>query len=157
MKSLSSFFLRFRAALPVETLRTMGVLLLREAVALSLFSLAALLSLESLLPGTVSLRESMIFFILGIACVLVVEQRLSGTISPIREKTRARTSKRMRVLFVGFILWSAFLLGNALFNFHPAVILAVLLLTIPVLVLFFGMAFGDRRHKKDFMSKEESL
>ena len=140
----------------METLRIMGVLLLREAVALSLFSLAILLSLESLLPGTVSLRESMIFFILGIACVLVVEQRLSGTLSPVEHKTRS-SSKRMRVLFVGFIVWSAFLLGNALFSFHPAVILAVLLLTVPILILFFGMAFGDRSGRKDFKSREELL
>ena len=156
MKFLSTFLIRFRMALPMETLRIMGVLLLREAVALSLFSLAILLSLESLLPGTVSLRESMIFFILGIACVLVVEQRLSGTLSPVEHKTRS-SSKRMRVLFVGFIVWSAFLLGNALFNFYPAVILAVLLLTVPILILFFGMAFGDRSGRKDFKSREELL
>ena len=156
MKFLSPFLIRFRMALPMETLRIMGVLLLREAVALSLFSLAILLSLESLLPGTVSLRESMIFFILGIACVLVVEQRLSGTLSPVEHKTRS-SSKRMRVLFVGFIVWSAFLLGNALFSFHPAVILAVLLLTVPILILFFGMAFGDSDSKKDFKNGKGSL
>lgn len=156
MKFLLPFLIRFRTTLPMETLRIMGVLLLREAVALSLFSLAILLSLESLLPGTVSLRESMIFFILGIACVLVVEQRLSGTLSPVEHKTRS-SSKRMRVLFVGFIVWSAFLLGNALFNFYPAVILAVLLLTVPILILFFGMAFGDRSGRKDFKSREELL
>lgn len=133
----------------IETLRVIVVLLLREALMLSLFSLAILLSLESLLPGTVSLRESMIFFILGIACMLVVERKISDTISLSSiQNPHQGASKRMRVLFFGFVLWAAFLLGNALFNFHPAIIAVILLFIVPILILFFDMAFGDRSRTK---------
>ncbi len=140
--SVKSFFEK-------EELRMIAVLLSREAIALALFSLAILLSLESLLPGTVSLRESMLFFVLGIAGVILIDRHLSSTLqSASLQSISVPASGKTRTLFWGFILWAAFLLGNALFGFHPAIIFILLLITTPLLALFFDMAFG-RKNKYD--------
>lgn len=145
MKKLLPSRISAKAFLGRGELRVIATLLSREAIALSLLSLAILLSLESLLPGTVSLRESMLFFILGIAGALLVERRLSSSLQSILpQNASASPSWKTRVLFWGFIIWSAFLLGNALFGFHPALILIILLVIIPLLALFFDMAFGKR-------------
>lgn len=145
MKKLLPSRISVKAFFGREELRVIATLLSREAIALSLLSLAILLSLESLLPGTVSLRESMLFFILGIAGALLVERRLSSSLQSILpQNASASPSRKTRVLFWGFILWSAFLLGNALFGFHPALILIILFVTTPLLALFFDMAFGKR-------------
>lgn len=130
-----------------EELRIIVVLLLRETIALSLFSLAILLSLESLLPGTVSLRESMLLFIIGIAGTLLVERKLSSILKPESSSCKDAShqlpaQKKQTFLFWGFIIWSAFLLGNALFGFHPAIILILLIITTPLLAIFFDITFG---------------
>ncbi|MFZ1736282.1 MAG: hypothetical protein WBC29_04145 [Candidatus Moraniibacteriota bacterium] len=143
MKKFSLSRASMKAFFEKEELRMIAVLLSREAIALSLFSLAILLSLESLLPGTVSLRESMLFFVLGIAGAILIERRLSSTLQTTSlQEVSVPTSGKTRILFWGFILWAAFLLGNALFGFHPAIIFILLLITTPLLALFFNMAFG---------------
>ncbi len=143
MKKISLSRIPIKAFLEKEELRMIAVLLSREAIALSLFSLAILLSLESLLPGTVSLRESMLFFVLGIAGAILVERRLSKTLQPASlQGALAPTSGKTRALFWGFIFWATFLLGNALFGFHPAIILILLLITTPLLAIFFDITFG---------------
>ncbi|QQR77898.1 MAG: hypothetical protein IPJ67_02020 [Candidatus Moraniibacteriota bacterium] len=143
MKKFSLSRASMKAFFEKEELRMIAVLLSREAIALSLFSLAILLSLESLLPGTVSLREGMLFFVLGIAGAILIERRLSSTLQATSlQEVSVPASGKMRILFWGFILWAAFLFGNALFGFHPAIIFILLLITTPLLALFFNMAFG---------------
>ncbi len=146
MKASLSFSMIKNVAKKEEP-RIIATLLSREAIVLALFSLAMLLSMESLLPGTVSLRESMIFFILGIATILIAERYLSKTLKP--ESLSALSppsSGKTRVFFWGFIAWSAFLIGNALFGFHPAIIALLLLITAPLLALFFGVAFESGKN-----------
>lgn len=136
-----------RKILVSKEIRVIFLLLLREAMLLSLLSLALLLSLESLLPGTVSLRESMIFFILGISCMILAERHFShfhGVPPQADASPKKSTSRRMRMLFIGFVLWAIFLLGNALFGFHLATVSIVLIMTIPILSLFFDMTFNSR-------------
>lgn len=143
MKKFSLSRASMKAFFEKEELRMIAVLLSREAIALSLFSLAILLSLESLLPGTVSLREGMLFFVLGIAGTILIERRLSSTLQATSlQEVSVPASGKTRILFWGFILWAAFLSGNALFGFHPAIIFILLLITTPLLALFFNMAFG---------------
>lgn len=143
MKTFALSRASIKALFEKEELRMMAALLSREAIALSLLSLAILLSLESLLPGTVSLRESMLFFILGIAGGILIERRLPSALQPKSPQKKSTTSvKGKRALFWCFILWAAFLFWNSLFGFHPVLILIILLITTPLLALFFDMAFG---------------
>ncbi len=136
-RSLKKFF-------SAKELRILTVLLLREALALALFSLVAILSLESILPGTVSLRESTLFFILGIALSLSLEQTFAKTI-PIIQETSApkneRANKRARFLFVGFFLWATILFGNSLLGFHPVIVVGTLFAMLGLLWTFFGITF----------------
>lgn len=137
MKSLK-FFSSVWAALRSKEVRILGVLLLREALILSLLSLAIFLSLESILPGTVSLRAGILFFITGIAFALFLEHSLLKTVSFPIEITRANTKSR-RGFFILFFLWASFLLGNSLYGFHIGIIVILILITLPLLWIFFTL------------------
>lgn len=126
--------------LGVREFRMLVILLLREAIALALFSLAAILSLESILPGTISLRESVLFFILGTAFALSLERILSKTLPPTRE-TPVHTSTKTRFLIWGFFLWTTILFANALLGFHPAIIAGTVVLTMILFRAFFVALF----------------
>lgn len=137
MKSFT-FFSSARSVLQSKEARILGVLLLREALMLSLFSLAIFLSLESILPGTVSLRTGVLFLIVGIALALFFERSLLKTVS-LPVETASASIKNKPVFFGLFFFWVAFLLGNSLFGFHVGIIAILLFVTLPLLWVFFTL------------------
>jgi hypothetical protein len=126
-----------RALLQTKEARFVTARLLYEALVLSLVALAALLSLESILPGTISLRTGVLFFILGIAILLVAERALSRALPELKNSSSGYSPKKKRFFLGLFSFWILFLLGNSLLGFHPSIVISIILLTFPLLWLFF--------------------
>lgn len=125
--------------------KTVANILLREGILLSLGTLAILLTLEGLLPGTVSLRIGVLFFILVISIALFAKYALSREHSVLSTKKTRNIPPKIRKLILGFsILWVAFLLGNSLIGFHLAFIATTLAITMPLLKIFLDME-NDRQ------------
>lgn len=132
MNLLPRFIHRLRLPRPSENARTALSILLRDIAKLSLLSLAIALSFESILPGTVSVRYTVIFFVFGSVLALLIEQRVGA----IRKMPPAPSRSRRiadSVLLVSFLMWAAFVFGNALIGFRLEVVLALLVITFPLL------------------------
>lgn len=136
MKSPEFFAKTFHSLRSTEA-NVVAVTLLREGIFLSLGSLVILLSLEGLLPGTVSLRTGILFFILLISIALLAERTLSSTLPATSiENTRTLPTKMEHAISILFFTWATFLLGSSLIGFHPVLIIVILIVTIPLLRVF---------------------
>ncbi|QQS20636.1 MAG: hypothetical protein IPL87_03635 [Candidatus Moraniibacteriota bacterium] len=126
--------------------------LVRDAIFLSLIALIGILSLESILPGTISLRFGIVFFSAGILLLLLAEQALAPhTLPPPKEKI---PSKRWgRILFFG---WSVFLFANALVGFHPIVLLFSVLATLLSFRLLLTEYQEEKTTEKNSLVPKES-
>lgn len=133
MKSPEFFAKTFHLFRSTEA-SAVAVILLREGIFLSLGALIILLSLEGLLPGTVSLRTGILFFILLISIALLAERTLShGLPAASIENTRTLPKKTRRAISILFVTWTTFLIGSSLIDFHFTLIIAILAITIPLL------------------------
>lgn len=136
MKSPEFFAKTFHSLRSTEA-NVVAVTLLREGIFLSLGALIILLSLEGLLPGTVSLRTGILFFILLISIALLAERTLSSTLPATSiENTRTLPKKMEHAISILFFTWTTFLLGSSLIGFHPVLIIVILIVTIPLLRVF---------------------
>lgn len=126
-------------------------LLLREIVVILVFTIAIFLTLESILPGTVSVRMFILFFILGISVALVAESSVSKTIPEIQNRENANKknfhflhgSKKEIFLSVMLFSWVTFLIGSSSIGFPPAIIVILIIFTSLILWLFFKIIFDS--------------
>lgn len=131
-----------------QELRLVLLLLLHEGIILSLIALAAILSLESILPGTISLRYGSIFFIIGIGIALSLERSLAASLpTETFEQKKSRSPFATRLFFFGFLLWATFLFGNALIGFHPFIIPGLVLCAGILALTLFDEVFSEKQKK----------
>lgn len=130
------FLTRSAAFIRREELRLLARLLIRESMTLSLIALVFALSLESILPGTVSLRFGIIFFVMGILLAVALENALAHNSKNTPHKKESLRTKRF--LIIALFAWSIFIFGNALIGFHPVIIAVVLVMMISLVSLLFG-------------------
>lgn len=131
-----------------QELRLVLLLLFHEGITLSLIALAAILSLESILPGTISLRYGSIFFIIGIGVALSLERSLAASLpTEAFEQKKSRSPFAPRLFFFGFLLWAMFLFGNALIGFHPFIIPGLVLCAGILAFTLFDEVFSEKQKK----------
>ncbi len=131
-----------------QELRLVLFLLFHEGITLSLIALAAILSLESILPGTISLRYGSIFFIIGIGIALSLERSLAASLpTEAFEQKKSRSPFAPRLFFFGFLLWAMFLFGNALIGFHPFIIPSLVLCAGILAFTLFDEVFSEKQKK----------
>ena len=95
-------------------------LILREGIALALVFFAGLLTLETILPGSVSLRTNLAPLIAGIAIALFFEEALGTKIQ--ETSMPKKRSKQSLFVFFAFLFWTLLLFGIASIGFHPAIV-----------------------------------
>jgi hypothetical protein len=105
--------------------------LLRDALVLSLFAFAGLMTVEGLMPGFASGHLNLAKVLFGIAILFfayigVNQQSTSLLRQPVDTTWRSKTSKW---LMIGLLLWSSLLILNSLIKFPLYAIVIIFLLT----------------------------
>lgn len=128
-------------------------LLLREIILISIVTMAISLTLESILPGTVSVRSLILFFILGLSIALMAESHISKTIPAIKNGENMNEKKiygkKVKALSLTILFsWVILLIGSASIGFPPLIIFVLLILTPFLLWLFLKIIFDPNGKKK---------